>query len=38
MAGTFSTTTPTRKSTLTFREVTEDNWRAVANLSLKEAK
>ncbi|KAE8142988.1 acyl-CoA N-acyltransferase [Aspergillus pseudotamarii] len=29
---------PTRDSTLTFREVTEDNWRAVANLSPKDGQ
>lgn len=27
--------TPSRESVLTFREITEHNWRAVANLSLK---
>ncbi|KAF7170069.1 hypothetical protein CNMCM5623_002637 [Aspergillus felis] len=36
MEDTPSTTTPNKDSTLTFREVTEENWRAVANLSLKE--
>lgn len=29
---------PTRNSILTFREVTEDNWRPVANLSLKDGQ
>ncbi|CAM1506136.1 Fc.00g057770.m01.CDS01 [Cosmosporella sp. VM-42] len=29
---------PSRDSTLTFREVAEDNWRAVANLSLKDGQ
>lgn len=36
MEDTPSTTTPSRNSTLTFREVTEENWRAVADLSLKD--
>lgn len=30
--------TPSRESTLTFREITEENWRAVANLSPKEGQ
>ncbi|CAH0034080.1 unnamed protein product [Clonostachys rhizophaga] len=29
---------PTKDSNLTFREITEDNWRAVANLSLKDGQ
>ena len=33
-----SSNPPTRDSILTFREVTEDNWRAVANLSLKDGQ
>ncbi|KAL2214641.1 GCN5-related N-acetyltransferase [Sarocladium strictum] len=33
-----SDTLPTRDSELTFREVTEHNWRAVANLSLKDGQ
>jgi diamine N-acetyltransferase len=38
MADTPKATTPSRESTLTFREVIEDNWRAVANLSLKDGQ
>ncbi|QKX60402.1 uncharacterized protein TRUGW13939_07547 [Talaromyces rugulosus] len=38
MAGTPKATTPSRESALTFRKVTEDNWRAVANLSLKDGQ
>lgn len=38
MTETANSTTPSRESTLTFREVTEDNWRAVANLSLKDGQ
>ncbi|KAH8703795.1 GCN5 N-acetyltransferase [Talaromyces proteolyticus] len=38
MADTVSNTTPSRNSKLTFREVTEDNWRAVANLTVKEGQ
>ncbi|ETS81281.1 hypothetical protein PFICI_06283 [Pestalotiopsis fici W106-1] len=30
--------TPNRGSNLTFREITEDNWRAVANLGLKDGQ
>jgi diamine N-acetyltransferase len=32
------TTTPSRDSVLTYREVTEHNWRAVADLSLKDGQ
>ncbi|CRG86979.1 hypothetical protein PISL3812_03992 [Talaromyces islandicus] len=35
---TSSATTPSRESTLTFCEVTGDNWGAVANLSLKDGQ
>lgn len=35
MTTTSSNPAPSRDSTLTYREITEDNWRAVANLSLK---
>ncbi|RHZ49826.1 GNAT family N-acetyltransferase [Aspergillus thermomutatus] len=38
MEDTPSMTTPSRDSTLTFREVTEENWRAVANLSPKDGQ
>lgn len=38
MEDTPSKTIPSRDSTLTFREVTEENWRAVANLSLKDGQ
>ncbi|KAI9738081.1 MAG: hypothetical protein M1818_005509 [Claussenomyces sp. TS43310] len=38
MEDTPSMTTPSRDSPLTFREVTEENWRAVANLSLKDGQ
>lgn len=35
MTTTSSNPAPSKDSTLTYREITEDNWRAVANLSLK---
>lgn len=38
MADTIDKSGPTRESALTFREVTEDNWRAVAKLGLKEGQ
>lgn len=38
MGDTPSTSVPTRDSTLIFREIIEDNWRAVARLSLKDGQ
>lgn len=38
MTDTLSKPSPNRESILTYREVTEDNWRAVANLSLKKGQ
>ncbi|EED12234.1 hypothetical protein TSTA_002970 [Talaromyces stipitatus ATCC 10500] len=38
MSDTSSLSTPSRSSIITFHEVTEDNWRAVANLKMKDGQ